>query len=73
MKKAKRLDLCYLCGGKRERETATIAVSRDLGSKLSLGRNAPATLCGPCGAAWVDEETAQYFAKVMVDSRKKRL
>jgi len=71
MKKAERLDLCSLCGGKRE--TATIAVSCDLGSKISLGRNAPATLCGPCGAAWVDEETAQYFAQVMVDSRKKRL
>ena len=64
-------DLCPLCGGNKKAGTTTFTA--ELGTGVVVVRNVPATVCGQCGADWLDDRMAKRLEKIVDDARKKRL
>lgn len=71
MKPKKFPDFCPLCGGNKKAGTTTFTA--ELGTGVVVVRNVPATVCGQCGADWLDDRMAKRLEKIVDDARKKRL
>ena len=63
--------LCPLCAGKKKAGTTTFTADLDFG--VVVVRKVPATVCGQCGADWIDDRVARQLEEIVNDARKRRL
>ncbi len=63
--------LCPLCAGKKTDGTTTFTADLDFG--IVVVRKVPATVCGQCGADWIDDHVAKQLEDIVDAARKKRL
>jgi YgiT-type zinc finger domain-containing protein len=59
---------CPLCGGTKRAGTTTFTV--DLGFGIVVVRDVPATVCGQCGADWIEDSITSRLEDIVDDARK---
>jgi YgiT-type zinc finger domain-containing protein len=69
--KRKSLTLCPICSGRKKPGTTTFTVDLEFG--VVVVRKVPATVCGQCGADWIEDRIARQLEDIVKDARKRRL
>jgi len=64
------VNICPLCGGKRDAGTTTYSV--DIGTGVVVVRNVNAKICTQCGEVWIDNNMAQALEAIVEEARRKR-
>jgi len=59
--------ICPICGGRRK--PGTTLFSADLGHGVVVVRKVPASVCGQCGDALIDDQTAEELERIVQDAR----